>query len=102
MDKSGDEMLIESKGTSSATRWIRNAFPAEQRKPIFTKVFKKGKRYILRLVNSSTKSDFVITIDNHLLEIITTDFVPIHPFKNESIHIGIGKSEYASYHMTTS
>ncbi|CAF9923127.1 MAG: hypothetical protein ALECFALPRED_002306 [Alectoria fallacina] len=65
--------------------------PAKDRKPTFSKIFQKGKRYLLRLINSSTESDFIFTIDNHLLEIVTTDFVPIHPFKNESIHIAIGQ-----------
>lgn len=66
--------------------------PSSERLPIFQKVFQKGKRYLLRLINSSTESSFVFTIDNHLLEVISTDFVPIQPFKNESIHIGIGES----------
>ena len=47
---------------------------------------------MLRLINSSTETDFVFTIDNHLLEVISTDFVPIKPFKNESLHISIGKT----------
>ena len=68
--------------------------PAKDRKPTFSKIFQKGKRYLLRLINSSTESDFIFTIDNHLLEIVTTDFVPIHPFKNESIHIAIGEPFY--------
>ena len=68
--------------------------PAKDRKPIFSKVFEKGKRYLLRLINSSTESGFIFTIDNHLLEIVTTDLVPIHSFKNESLHIGIGKPLY--------
>ena len=65
--------------------------PAKDRKPIFAKVFQEGKRYLLRLINASTESGFIFSIDNHLLEIIDTDFVPIHPFKNESIHIAIGE-----------
>lgn len=65
--------------------------PAAKRKPIFSRVFQKGKRYLLYLINSSTESSFVFTIDNHLLQIVTNDFVPIYPYKNESIHIGIGQ-----------
>ena len=64
--------------------------PAKARKPIFQKIFQRGKRYLIRLINSSTESGLIFTIDNHLLQIVTTDLVPIHPFKNESIHIGIG------------
>ncbi|KAL2055956.1 hypothetical protein ABVK25_003598 [Lepraria finkii] len=69
----------------------RNCLPPKERKPIFSKVFEKGKRYLLRLVNSSTESAFVFTIDNHVLEVISTDLVPIHPFKTESIPFGIGQ-----------
>ena len=65
--------------------------PEKDRKPIFSKIFQRGKRYLIRLINSSTESGFIFSIDDHLLEIITTDFVPIKPFKNESIHIGIGE-----------
>ena len=65
--------------------------PAKDRKPIFSRVFQKGKRYLIRLINSSTESGFIFSIDNHLLEIVTTDLVPIHPFKNESIQINIGE-----------
>lgn len=65
--------------------------PAKDRKPIFTKIFEKGKRYLIRLINASTESGLIFSIDNHLLQIIDSDFVPIHPFKNESIHLGIGQ-----------
>ena len=73
--------------------------PAADRKPIFSKIFQKGKRYLIRLINSSTESGLIFTIDNHLLEIVTTDFVPIHPFKNESLHVGIG--ELSHLHVST-
>ncbi|KAL2043517.1 hypothetical protein N7G274_003824 [Stereocaulon virgatum] len=69
----------------------KNCLPQNKRKPIFSKVFQQGKRYLLRLINASTESAFVFTIDNHVLEVISTDLVPIHPFKTESIHIGIGQ-----------
>lgn len=68
--------------------------PAKDRKPIFTKIFEKGKRYLIRLINASTESGLIFSIDNHLLQIIDSDFVPIHPFKNESIHLGIGEPSY--------
>ena len=69
----------------------QSCLPPEDRKPIFTKIFQRGKRYLIQLINSSTSSGLIFTIDNHLLEIIDTDFVPIHPFKNESIHVAIGE-----------
>ena len=68
--------------------------PVKDRKPIFTKIFEKGKRYLIRLINASTETGFIFSIDGHLLEVVTTDFVPIHPFKNESLQIAIGKLPY--------
>ena len=54
-------------------------------------MFEAGKRYLLRLINSSTESDFVFSIDNHQLQVISNDLVAIQPFTNDSIHIGIGQ-----------
>ena len=65
--------------------------PAKDRKPLFSKTFQKGKRYLIRLINASTASSLIFSIDNHWLEIVTADFVPIHPFKNESIQLAIGE-----------
>ncbi|KAI9686327.1 MAG: hypothetical protein M1822_003672 [Bathelium mastoideum] len=55
------------------------------------KVFVKGKRYLLRLVNSSAAAMFIFSIDEHELEVIATDLVPIHPYKTASLFIGIGQ-----------
>jgi FtsP/CotA-like multicopper oxidase with cupredoxin domain len=38
---------------------------------VFTRAFKKGKTYLLRLINASTESTFIFTIDNHMLEVIS-------------------------------
>jgi hypothetical protein len=38
---------------------------------IFTRTFQKGKRYLLRLINASTESTFIFSIDNHMLEVIS-------------------------------
>lgn len=50
-----------------------------------------GKRYLLRLINTSFDTTFVFTIDNHWLEVISTDFVPITPYRTHYILIGIGQ-----------
>jgi FtsP/CotA-like multicopper oxidase with cupredoxin domain len=44
----------------------------------------------MRLVNTSADMQFLFSIDNHMLEVIQTDFVPIEPYMAESISIGIG------------
>ncbi|KAK0651136.1 multicopper oxidase-domain-containing protein [Cercophora newfieldiana] len=51
----------------------------------------RPKRYLLRLINTSIGSTFIFSIDNHLLSIVSADFVPIYPYMNTSVLIGIGQ-----------
>ena len=51
----------------------------------------RAKRYLLRLINTSFDSTFVFSIDNHWLQIVGADFVPIEPYFNTSVLIGIGQ-----------
>ncbi|KAK3314821.1 multicopper oxidase-domain-containing protein [Apodospora peruviana] len=51
----------------------------------------KPKKYLLRLINTSFDTTFVFSIDNHNLTIIGADFVPIHPYSNTSVLVGIGQ-----------
>jgi FtsP/CotA-like multicopper oxidase with cupredoxin domain len=50
-----------------------------------------AKRYLLRLINTSFDMTFVFSIDNHLLQVVGADFVPIHPYMNTSVLVGIGQ-----------
>ncbi|KAJ9613018.1 hypothetical protein H2200_002959 [Cladophialophora chaetospira] len=50
-----------------------------------------AKRYLLRIINTSFEQTFVFSIDNHLLQIVGSDFVPIHPYTNTSVLVGIGQ-----------
>jgi FtsP/CotA-like multicopper oxidase with cupredoxin domain len=59
--------------------------------PIFTKVFQRGRKYLLKLINASTASTFVFSIDKHILQVVEADFVPIEPYYADSILIGIGQ-----------
>ncbi|RGP71961.1 hypothetical protein FSPOR_3076 [Fusarium sporotrichioides] len=52
---------------------------------------RRPKRYLLRLINTSFESTFIFSIDNHWLQIVTSDFVPIEPYFNTSVLIGIGQ-----------
>jgi Multicopper oxidase len=51
----------------------------------------RAKRYLLRLINTSFDSTFIFSIDNHWLQIIGADFVPIEPYYNTTLLIGIGQ-----------
>ena len=53
--------------------------------------YRRPKRYLLRLINTSFESTFVFSIDNHLLQIVGADFVPISSYFNTSVLVGIGQ-----------
>lgn len=52
---------------------------------------RRAKRYLLRLINTSFDTTFIFSIDNHWLQVISSDFVPIEPYFNTSLLIGIGQ-----------
>ena len=45
----------------------------------------------MRLINTSTESMFMFIIDDHMLQIIGSDFVPIKPYYADSVLVGIGQ-----------
>ncbi|KAF2002818.1 multicopper oxidase [Amniculicola lignicola CBS 123094] len=51
----------------------------------------KGKKYRLRIINTSVDSVFHVTMHNHPFTVITADFVPIKPFVTNQITINIGQ-----------
>ncbi|KAL4894413.1 extracellular dihydrogeodin oxidase/laccase [Aspergillus ambiguus] len=57
----------------------------------FETSFEANKRYRLRLVNAAADSHFRFMIDNHTLEVISTDFVPIVPYNTTNLSIGMGQ-----------
>ncbi|MCJ1467290.1 hypothetical protein MMC07_005914 [Pseudocyphellaria aurata] len=57
----------------------------------WTTVFKKGKRYLLRLINTSVDTTFIFSIDNHNITVVSSDFVPIHPYTTDHVVVGIGQ-----------
>lgn len=53
--------------------------------------FETGKKYRLRLVNGAASNHFRFMIDNHTMEVISSDFVPIHPYNTTQLSIGAGE-----------
>ncbi|KAI9892924.1 MAG: hypothetical protein M1814_001083 [Vezdaea aestivalis] len=80
-------ILINGKG-----RFISKnpKFPVGQ-PPRYTQVFERGKRYLLRLINTSLDTTFVFSIDGHNVSVIGADFVPIEPYNTSSVLVGIGQ-----------
>ena len=51
----------------------------------------RPKRYLLRLINTSSASTFIFSIDNHLLQVVGADFVPVKDYSTKSILVAIGQ-----------
>ncbi|KUJ13129.1 ascomycete fungal laccase from thielavia arenaria [Mollisia scopiformis] len=50
-----------------------------------------GKRHLLRLINPSVENSFSVSLVNHSMTVIATDFVPVDSFTTNSIFMGIGQ-----------
>ncbi|KUJ20827.1 putative extracellular dihydrogeodin oxidase/laccase [Mollisia scopiformis] len=50
-----------------------------------------GQSYRLRIINVAADSQIKFSIDNHTLEVISTDFVPIVPYSTDVVSISIGQ-----------
>jgi FtsP/CotA-like multicopper oxidase with cupredoxin domain len=57
----------------------------------FTTTFSAGTKYRIRLVNGAADTHFRFTIDNHTMEVISADFVPIVPYNTTNLSIGMGQ-----------
>jgi Multicopper oxidase len=83
-------------GVGNVTRYnngVKNELPIPNPYTIHFEppIGRRPKRYLLRLINTSFESTFVFSIDNHLLQIVGADFVPIHSYFNTSVLVGIGQ-----------
>jgi FtsP/CotA-like multicopper oxidase with cupredoxin domain len=57
----------------------------------FQTTFEKDKKYLLRIVNAAVDFHFQFSIDNHMLQVVSADYVPIKPFWTKSLSVGIGQ-----------
>ncbi|MCJ1237014.1 hypothetical protein MMC14_004998 [Varicellaria rhodocarpa] len=51
----------------------------------------RSKKHLLRIINLSFNTTFKFTIDNHELQIVSADFVPIQPYTRKLVFVGIGQ-----------
>lgn len=57
----------------------------------YTSTITKGKKYRLRLINISVDAHFMVSLDNHVFQVITSDFVPIKPYYSNWVFLGIAQ-----------
>jgi hypothetical protein len=50
-----------------------------------------AKQYLIRLSNTAFQQGFLFSIDNHVLQIVEADFVPVYPFFKNSVLVAIGQ-----------
>lgn len=53
--------------------------------------FTSGTSYRIRLVNAAVDTHFKFTIDNHTMQVIASDLVPITPYTTNILDIGMGQ-----------
>lgn len=57
----------------------------------FETSMEEGKSYRMRLVNGAADTHFDFMIDNHTMQVIASDFVPIEPYYTDVLSIGMGQ-----------
>ncbi|KAF2255604.1 multicopper oxidase [Trematosphaeria pertusa] len=57
----------------------------------FTMKVKKGKKYRIRIINTSVDTTFSVSMDKHPFTVITSDFVPIKPIVADQLTLAIGQ-----------
>ncbi|TAQ85774.1 hypothetical protein B7494_g5914 [Chlorociboria aeruginascens] len=57
----------------------------------FNTTLTPGLRYRVRIINTSADNAFQVSLDNHTLEIIAADFVPMTPYNTSTLLVGIGQ-----------
>ncbi|KAF5713135.1 laccase 2 [Fusarium mundagurra] len=83
-DEAKDPILITD---WNHRRNFAGSFPRERYNITVT----KGKKYLLRIINTSVDTTFLFGIDNHYFEVMSSDFVPIHPYTVGHILVEIGQ-----------
>ncbi|KAI1312034.1 putative multicopper oxidase [Xylaria venustula] len=53
--------------------------------------FKSGKDHLLRVINGGSAGLQYFSIDEHELTVISSDFIPIEPFKTNVVTLGVGQ-----------
>ena len=88
--------MLNGKGNVTS---FNNSIPLNQTKDIPTRhtiqfdlVESRPKRYLLRLLNTAFDTDFIFSIDNHVLTVIGMDFVPVYGNVTQTtIFVAIGQ-----------
>src|SRR5579862_3946886 len=78
-------------GVGNITKCYPKVAAETEIKGPFRLSFQRGKRYLLRVINTSYGAGFIFSIDNHEMSVISADFVPITPYSTTALRVNIGQ-----------
>ena len=55
-----------------------------------------GKKYRIRIINTSLEHHFKFSIDQHSMTVMGADFVPIVPYTQTVLEVGIGSQSFST------
>ncbi|KAJ6023770.1 extracellular dihydrogeodin oxidase/laccase [Penicillium herquei] len=93
-DQTADQLVLEAAtgGPPTAPNGLINGTNTWGDKGSrFETTFEAGTRYRMRVLNAAADQHFRFMIDDHTLEVIANNFVPIHPFNTTQLSIGMGQ-----------
>ncbi|KAG5924285.1 hypothetical protein E4U42_004702 [Claviceps africana] len=70
---------------------VKDGTPCVSNAGISKFVMKPGKKHLLRVINGGSAGLQYFSIDEHELEVISMDFVPIKPYRTNYITLGVGQ-----------
>ena len=50
-----------------------------------------GKKHLMRFINSGAEGVLFVSIDNHEMEVVAQDFVPLVPYNTTHLILGVGQ-----------
>lgn len=90
----GDSILLNGHGHFNCSLATDQSRCAPGYGSYYTRTFQQGKKYLIRLINTSVGSAFIFSIDGHKMKVISTDFVPIEPYETNAVLVNIGMNDF--------
>ncbi|GFP58802.1 oxydoreductase ptaK [Trichoderma asperellum] len=85
-----DNNLIQGKGNFDCSL-VTDGTPCSNNAGYAKFRFQKGKKHLLRLINTSAAGLERFSIDGHTLTVVANDFVPVQPYNATYVTLGVGQ-----------
>ncbi|CAM0138715.1 hypothetical protein VKS41_008452 [Umbelopsis sp. WA50703] len=90
-EPSPDNALIAGTGSNGCTGYVPPGNPCNANASTINFTFTPGKRYKLRLINTSAFGNFWFSIDNHTLAVVEADGTDLNPEYVHRLPINVGQ-----------